>query len=85
MNGHIADQLNTAKRALRGNLHRHDLEPTAREHMERALAHVREAYIATNGIDRARSVRRLVGDLEKVDRVIEEVRNRQQPNTTIPA
>ena len=65
MSRHIVEQLDTADQALRENLHRHDLDPTAREHMERALSHVREAHIPTNEIGKARSVRRLVGDLEK--------------------
>jgi hypothetical protein len=72
----IFEELNTAEQALRENLHRHDLDPTAREHMERALSHVHEAYIATNEIGKARSVHRLVGDLEKVERLTEKVRRR---------
>ena len=83
MSRYIFEQLDTAEQALRENLHRNDLDPTAREHMERALSHVREAYIATNEIGKARSVRRLVGDLEKVDRLVEKVRHRQHPGLTI--
>jgi uncharacterized protein YycO len=78
MSRHIADQLNTVKQVLRTNLHRHDLDATAREHMERALSHVREAYIATNEIGRARSVQRLVSDLEKVDKLLAKVGEQQQ-------
>jgi hypothetical protein len=77
----ILGELSTAEQALRENLHRHDLDPTAREHMERALSHVREAYIATNEIGKARSVQRLVGDLEKVERLTEKVRRRYQVGT----
>lgn len=83
MSRHILEQLDTADQALRENLHRHDLDPTAREHMERALSHIREAYIATNEIGKARSVRRLVGDLEKVVHLTEKLRKRQQPGVTI--
>ena len=83
MSRYIFEQLDTADQALRENLHRNDLDSTAREHMERALAHVREAYVATNEIGKARSVQRLVGDLEKVDRLVEKVRHRQQPGVTI--
>ena len=79
----ILEQLDTADQALRENLHRHDLDPTAREHMERALSHVREAYIATNEIGKARSVRRLVGDLEKVDHRLTNVRKRQQTSVSV--
>jgi len=74
----ILEELNNAEQALRENLHRNDLDPTAREHMERALSHVREAYIATNEIGKARSVQRLVGDLEKVERLTDKVRKRYQ-------
>ena len=82
MSRHIFEQLDIADHALRENLHRHDLDPTAREHMERALSHVREAYIATNEIGKARSVRRLVGDLEKVDHPLIKVRKQQQTHLT---
>jgi hypothetical protein len=78
MNSLILETLNTAEAALRENLHRHGLDPTAREHMERAMSHVREAYVATNAIGKARSVRRLVRDLEKVERFVEKVRRRRQ-------
>ena len=80
MSRHILSLLNDADSALRENLHRHDLDPTAREHMERALNHVREAYIATNEIGKARSVQRLVGDLEKVESLLTKVRHRESPS-----
>jgi hypothetical protein len=83
MSRHILEQLDTASQALRENLHRHDLDPVAREHMERAVAHVHEAHIATNEIGKARSVRRLVGDLEKVERIVAKVRRRQTPDVTV--
>jgi hypothetical protein len=72
----ILEELTNAEQALRENLHRNDIDPTAREHIERALSHVREAYIATNEIGKARSVQRLVGDLEKVERLTDKVRKR---------
>ena len=83
MSRHILEQLNTADQALRENLHRHDLDPTAREHMERAMSHVREAYIATNEIGKARSVQRLVGDVEKVGHLVSKLRKQQQPGITV--
>ena len=43
MSRHILEQLDIADQALRENLHRHDLDLIAREHMERAMSHVREA------------------------------------------
>lgn len=69
------DNLNTAARALRANLHMHGLDDTAREHMERALNHVREGYIATNEPGRARNVQKLVEDLGKVERLMEKLTN----------
>ena len=82
MSRYIFEQLDTAEQALRENLHRNDLDPTAREHMERALSHVREAYIAANEIGKARSVQRLVSDLEKVIPIMTKVRRRRQPGVT---
>ena len=82
MSRYIFEQLDTADQALRENLHRNDLDPTARAHMERALAHVREAYVATNEIGKARSVQRLVGDLEKVNHIVAKVRRRERPAVT---
>ena len=74
----ILEQLNDAESALRENVHRHDLDLTARAHMERALSHVHEAYIATNEVGKARTVQQLTGDLEKVERLMEKIRQRQQ-------
>ena len=76
----ILAQLNDAESALRENLHRHDLDATARAHMERAVAHVREAFIATNEIGKARTVQKLVHDCEAFDRLLVKVRDRQSPD-----
>lgn len=78
----ILELLNEAERALRTNLHRHDLDPTAHAHMERALNHVREAYVATNEIGKARSVQRFVSDLEKIQRLTEKLHRRQASQIT---
>ena len=83
MSRHILEQLDIADHALRENLHRHDLDLTAREHMERAMSHVREAYIATNEIGKARSVQRLVGDMEKVGHLVSKLRKQQQSGVTV--
>ena len=81
-NQRILEQLKDAESALRENLHRHDLDPTARAHMERALNHTLEAYVATNEIGKARSVQRLVGDLEKVEQILAKV-HQQQPGVVV--
>ncbi len=65
--------LQEASVALRKNLHRHDLDPTARAHMERALCHAREAYVATQE-GKARTVQQLVIEMEKFERLLERAR-----------
>jgi len=60
-----------AETALRRNLHTHDFGNTAREHMERALAHIREAYVAFNEMGQARAVQQLVNDLVRIEQVID--------------
>lgn len=82
-NQRILDQLRDAESALRENLHRHDLDPTARAHMERALNHTLEAYVATNEIGKARSVQRLVGDLEKVEQILAKVHRQPPPSVVV--
>ena len=44
----LLGQLTVAETALRAGLHTHGFGSTARAHMERALAHIQEAYIAIN-------------------------------------
>jgi len=82
-NQRILEQLRDAESALRENLHRHDLDPTARTHMERALNHTLEAYVATNEIGKARSVQRLVGDLEKVEQILAKVHRQPSPGVVV--
>ena len=44
----LLGQLTAAEAALRAGLHTHGFGSTARAHMERAMAHIQEAYIAIN-------------------------------------
>ena len=44
----LLGQLQTAEVNLRAGLHQHGLDAIVRAHLERALAHIREAYIAVN-------------------------------------
>jgi len=74
-NRRILKLLTDAEAALRENLHRHDLDPTARAHMEQALSHTREAYVATNEFGKARTVQQLADDSAAVDRLIEKLRH----------
>ena len=73
----LLGQLNAAESALRAGLHAHGLGQIARAHLERAMAHLAEAYIAINEISRARTVQRLVDDLVRVEQVVEEAQRRQ--------
>jgi hypothetical protein len=51
--------LQTADDNLRAGLHRHGPEALVRAHLDRALAHIREAYIGVNERTRIRSVHEL--------------------------
>jgi hypothetical protein len=70
----LLGQLSVAETALRRNLHTHDFGNTAREHIERALAHIREAYVAFNEIGHARTVQQLVNDLVRIQQVMDRSR-----------
>jgi hypothetical protein len=67
----LLGQLTAAETALRTGLHTHGFGSTARAHMERALAHIQEAYIAINEVNRARTVGQLVNDLIRVQQVMD--------------
>jgi hypothetical protein len=73
----LLGQLNTAESVLRAGLHAHGLCQIARAHLERAMAHLAEAYIAINEVNRARTVQRLVDDLVRVEQVVEDARRRK--------
>ena len=68
----LLGQLKAAESALRSGLHTHGFGSTARAHMERALAHIQEAYVAINEINRARTVQQLVDDLNRVQQVMDD-------------
>jgi hypothetical protein len=67
-------QLNAAEAALRSGLHTQGFGCTARAHMERALAHVQEAFVAVNEIGHARTVQQLVNDLVRVQQVMDDAK-----------
>ena len=72
-NRRILELINAAESALRKTSDRQDLGETARAHIERALIHTREAYVATNEIGKPRSVQRLVGDQTGITRLFDRV------------
>lgn len=65
---HLALNLDTAEQALRDNLHVHGLDPLARSHMQRALCHVREAFIGITQSGQARTVEQLVAEQATFER-----------------
>jgi len=67
----LLGQLKAAESALRSGLHTHGFGSIARAHLERALAHIQEAYVAINEINRARTVEQLVNDLISVQQVMD--------------
>ena len=62
--------LEVAEMALRQNLHGRVQDTTARAHLERALAHVREASLSEEGAN-VRSVNQLVRELTGMERFFE--------------
>lgn len=79
----LLGQLNAAESALRGGLHTRGFGDTSREHMERALAHIEEAYIAINESRAVRSVGQLVEDLNRIEQACNELRQQPPPGVTI--
>ncbi len=83
----IRECLNDAEAAFREVLHRHDLDPAARLHLERAVSHTCEAVIAVNEPGHARTVRQLASDMDKVKALVDRLREQQPgqiPSTPKP-
>ncbi len=68
----LLGQLKAAESALRAGLHTQGFGSTARAHMERALAHICEAYIAINEARQVRTVQQLVEDLNRIQQVMDD-------------
>jgi hypothetical protein len=58
----LLQYLAAAEMALHGGLQIHGFGPVAPAHMERAMAHIREAHIAIRETKAARSVAQLVAE-----------------------
>jgi hypothetical protein len=71
-------QLTSAEAALRAGLHTRGFGETARAHMERARAHLLEAYIAINESKAVRTVPQLVDDLTHIQQVMDGLRRKSQ-------
>ena len=70
----LLGQIKSAESALRSGLHTHGFGSTARAHMERAMAHICEAYIAINEARQVRTVQQLVDDLNRIQKVMDDAK-----------
>jgi hypothetical protein len=70
----LLGQIKSAESALSSGLHTHGFGSTARAHLERALAHIQEAYVAINEARQVRTVPQLVNDLNRVQQVVDDAR-----------
>jgi hypothetical protein len=73
----LLGQLRTAEAAVRAGLHAHGFGEMARAHLERAMAHIQEAYIAINECKPVRTVPQLVDDLIRLQQIIDEANRRK--------
>jgi hypothetical protein len=79
----LLGQLKTAEASLRGSLNTRGFGGAARDHLERALAHVHEAFIAINETKSVRSVQQLAEDLTRIEQVCNEFRRQPPPGVTV--
>ena len=73
----LLGQLQTAEVNLRSGLHQHGLDVIVRAHLERALAHIREAYIAVNEQTKIRTVQELADQLVRIEQMPADLRSQQ--------
>jgi hypothetical protein len=71
--------LQTADANLRSGLHQHGMDAIVRAHLERALAHIREATIAVNEQVKIRSVQELTDQLARIEQMQTGLRSDQKP------
>jgi len=70
-------RLQAADSSLRASLHHHGTDALVRAHLERALAHIREAHIAVNEQTKIRSVQELADQLTRIEQMREDLRAQQ--------
>lgn len=75
----LLGQLQTADANLRSGLHQHGMDAIVRAHLERALAHIREAIIAVNEQVKIRSVQELADQLAHIEQMQADLRAEQKP------
>ena len=72
----LLGQIRTAEAAMRAGLHAHGFGNAARAHLERAMAHLHEAYVAINESKAVRTVPQLVDDLNRIQKLMDELQQR---------
>jgi hypothetical protein len=75
----LLGQIQTADVNLRSGLHKHGMDALVRAHLERALAHIRETYLAVNEQTKIRSVQELADQLTRVEQMQTDLRAQQIP------
>ena len=75
----LLDQFQTAEVNLRAGLHQHGMDAVVRAHLDRALAHIREAYIAVNEQTKVRTVQELADQLSRIEQMQADLRIQQSP------
>lgn len=70
----LIGQLKAAESAVRTGLHVQGFGGTARAHLERAMAHICEAYIAINEARQVRTVPQLVEDLNRIQQAMDDAK-----------
>jgi len=71
----LLGQLRAAESALRNGLHTRGFGSTAHAHLERALAHIQEAYAAINETKPVRTVQQLGDDLNRIQQVMDDAQH----------
>jgi hypothetical protein len=70
-------RLQAADSSLRASLHQHGTDALVRAHLERALAHIREAHIAVRERIQIRTVQELADQLARIEQMREDLRAQQ--------
>ena len=79
----LLGQIKFAEASVRASLHTRGFGSVTHEHLERALAHIHEAYVAINELKPVRTVPQLVNDLVRIQQVCNEFRQQPPPGVTV--
>ena len=74
----LLTQLQQADSSLRTSLHQEGTDALVRAHLERALAHIREASVAVEERIKIRSVQQLAQELDRVQEMLSDLQKRNE-------